>query len=469
MNDRLKDLLSPFFIFSLLLLIANDFILKAVFNNALTGKISDFSGLFIFPIFWSAIFPKQKLLIFISTAIVFTFWKSDYASPIIHLLKPYSGIGRTADLSDLMALPMILLAWGYVKYNSNRHLGKPLMIRLTTYFIGTLTIFSFCATSQQRYIQSFDQPQYVLLQDPKLKNLNSSGEFQFYHKDSLLVVKVNQLFIGKPVRADDYNKNLSIKNLDLRVLQAIADSANLVPLGKITNTTVHTEQGTDSLRLKGGRLDGRFVRTKKGKPIIEGFYKMGLEDSTWIIRDTTGNGMVIQTFVNGETTSIKQYENEILKSSSDINTRSDTIFNTYVQVAILILCMGGVCFWLFKNYRRVAPEYLKLKLLWKLLVCFFAPIFVWLLYFAIRILLKNYDQDIFETLATIIFIFIAVCPLMFIVVFWIKLRKEIDILLYCLLFALAYSTWTTYFTIEALSQTEKQVTLIQFTKTQLKS
>lgn len=469
MNDRLKDLLSPFFIFFLLLLITNDLILKGIFNNALTGKLSDFSGLFIFPIFWSAIFPKQKLLIFISTAVVFTFWKSELASPIIQLLKPYIGIGRTADLSDLMAVPMILLAWFYVKHDSHRHLRKPLMTRFTTYFISMVTIFSFCATSQQRYIQSFEQPQYVLLRDPILKDLNSSGEFQFYSKDSLLVVKINQLFIGKPARVDDYNKNLSIKNLDLRVLQAIADSANLVPSGKITNTTVHTEQGTDSLRFKGGRLDGRFVRTKKGKPIIEGFYKMGLEDSTWIIKDTTGNGMVIQTFVNGETNSIKQYENDILKSSSYINTRSDTIFNTYVQVVILILCMGGICFWLFKNYRRVAPEYLKLKLLWKLLVCFFAPIFVWLFYFAIRILLKNYDQDIFETLATIIFIFIAVCPLMFIVVFWIKLRKEIDILLYCLLFALAYSTWTTYFTIEALSQTEMTGYVNSIDKRQLKS
>lgn len=456
MNNRLKNLLSPLFIFFLFLLIINDFFLKPAFHNWFTGKLSDFCGLFIFPIFWSAIFPKQKIWVFISTAILFTFWKSEYASVIIQLIKPYFSIGRTVDLSDLMALPMILFAWMYQKNDSRQSLGKSigtaLMSRLGAYFIGLVAIFSFCATTQQKYIQSFDQPQYVLLRNPIMQNLGSYGEFEFYKKDSLLVVKINSLYISKPVRNDDYNKNLSLKNLDKEVLYDIVDSASLVPPGKITVVTVNTEEGIDSLRFSGGRLDGRFVRMKNGKPIIEGFYKMGFEDSTWVIRDTVGTDKVIQTFVNGETTSIKHYNQDKLKSSSKINTRSDTIFNTYIQLAILILCMGGIVFWLYKNYRNTVPEHLNLKLLWKLLICFLSPLFVWLLYFGSRMLLMNYDQDIFETLATIVFIFIAVSPLMFIIVFWIKLRKEIDILLYCLLFALACSTWATYVTLEAISK-----------------
>ncbi len=51
MYERLKYLVSPLFIFVLFLLIINDFFLKAAFHNTFTGKLSDFSGLFIFPIF----------------------------------------------------------------------------------------------------------------------------------------------------------------------------------------------------------------------------------------------------------------------------------------------------------------------------------------------------------------------------------------------------------------------------------
>ncbi|MDR2271922.1 MAG: hypothetical protein LBF27_13540 [Sphingobacterium sp.] len=448
---RLKNLVSPLFVLFLVLLIVNDFFLKATFHNTFTGKLSDFSGLFIFPIFWSVIFPKQKLLVFIATAVLFVFWKSEYSVVIIQFLKPYFNIGRTVDLSDLIALPMILFAWFYTKDTAQQSIGPMLMRRLGSYFVGAVAIFSFCATSQPRYIESFDQPQYVLLKNPTIRDLHSYDEFEFYKKDSLLVVKINYLNTHRPARNDDYNKNNLIKTLDLTILHLIADSASLIPPGEITLLTVNTGQGLDSLRFNGGRLDGRFVRTKGGQPIIVGFYKMGLEDSTWTIRDSVGTDKVIQTFVHGETTNIKHFSHDQLKSSSDINTRSDTIFNTYIQLAVLTICMAGICFLLYTNYRRTTPAHFKLKLLWKLLLCFAAPLIVWLFYVGIMLLLMNFNQDIFETLAAIIFIFIAVCPLMFVIVFWIKLRKEIDIFLYFLLFALACSIWTTYLTLESLS------------------
>ncbi len=83
MYERLRILASPLFILFLVLLLVNDFYLKGAFHNALTGKLSDFSGLFIFPIFWSAIFPKRKALIFIATALLFAFWKSEYSTGLI--------------------------------------------------------------------------------------------------------------------------------------------------------------------------------------------------------------------------------------------------------------------------------------------------------------------------------------------------------------------------------------------------
>lgn len=451
MTERIKILISPLFILFLALLIANDFILKAAFHNAVTGKLSDFSGLFIFPIFWSVIFPKRKLMVFISTAVLFTFWKIEYSEGIIQFLMRYFNIGRTVDLSDLIALPMLLFAWFYMENNSMRWGNPTLMVRLSANFIGIVAIFSFCATSQLRHIQTFDQPQYVLLKDARLQELHSHDEFEFYKRDSFLVVKINYLNIGKPVESDDYNKNQSIKNLDHDILHLIGDSASLVPSGKITLLTVETEQSVDSLRFNGGRLHGRFTRTKGGKRIIEGFYKMGLEDSTWIIRDTTGNNNVVKTFINGEANHIQHFSDDKLKSSSSINTRSDTIFNTYMQLATLILSMASICYLLCKNYRNTVQGHFELKLGWKLLLCFVAPLVVWIFHIGIMLLLMNDDLDFFTIIATLFFIFIVVFPLMFVVVFLIKLRKEIDVFLYLLLFAFACSALTMYIRLEALS------------------
>lgn len=451
MYQRLKILVSPLFLFFLFVLIINDFFLKAAFHNTITGKLSDFSGLFIFPIFCSAIFPKQKSWIFIFTAVLFAFWKSEYSSFVIQLVKPYFNTGRTVDLSDLIALPMILFAWFYLKSSLQLSVGSALTARFSTYFIAVVAIFSFCATSQPRYIQSFDQPQYVLLKDPSIRCLDSYDGLEFYSRDSLLVVKIDYLYINRPVKNDDYNKNQSVRNLDLAILHLIADSASLVPSGKITFLTVSTKQGIDSLRFNGGRLDGRFVRMKGGKAITEGFYKMGLEDSTWTIRDSTSTDKVVKTFVHGEATHLKRYKHDKLESSSNINTRSDTIFNIYIQLIVLIICLAGICFLLYRNYRKAVPVRFNLSLFWKVLLCFVAPFIVWLFYIGVMLLLMNYNQDTFEAFATGILIFIVVCPLMFVVIFGIKLRKDIDIFLYCLLLALAFSIWTTCVTLGALS------------------
>ena len=436
-GDHLKNLLSPLFIFCLVLLVLNDFILKATFHNVLTGKLSDFCGLFIFPIFWSAVFPKRKLWVFILTGVLFIYWKSEYASGIIDLINTIFNIQRIVDPTDLIALPVLVLAWFHINGHPHIVLSNSLAARLITLVIGAVAIFSFCATTQQRYVQSFDQPQYVLLRAAVSPDTSLYYEFDFYKKDTLLVFKVNQMFISKPVRDDDYNKNRSIKELDKDVLARIADSASLIPPGKVTALSISTTQGIDSLRFNGGRLDGRFSRTKDGKLTIEGFYKMGLEDSTWTFRDNSTTTVRKETFVNGERTSI--------------NTRADTIRNKYIQIGILILVVVGIILLLVKNYRGTSPQKLVIKPVWKWLFCFISPLFVWLLHAGIRILLMDFNPDIFETLATIVFIFMATCPLMFVIVFWIKLRKETDIFLYCLLFGFLCSIWTSCGTLIALS------------------
>ena len=56
MTRNYPYLTHPFVLFALLLTFANDHFFKTQFSNLLTGKISDFSGLFYFPFFLYGVF-----------------------------------------------------------------------------------------------------------------------------------------------------------------------------------------------------------------------------------------------------------------------------------------------------------------------------------------------------------------------------------------------------------------------------
>ena len=83
MVRRLDALLAPPALGALALLLLNDFVLKPAFHNALTGKLSDFAGLFLFAVFWIAVFPRHRGLVVLATAAGFVFWKSPAAQPLI--------------------------------------------------------------------------------------------------------------------------------------------------------------------------------------------------------------------------------------------------------------------------------------------------------------------------------------------------------------------------------------------------
>jgi hypothetical protein len=141
---RLDALTSPGFIIALSLLLLNDFALKALFHNWLTGKVSDFAGLFIFPLFWSTLFPRFRRAIYFLTAISFLFWKSAYSQ---FLIDAWNGlailpVGRTVDATDLLALTVLPLSFTYYEYRAQENTRG-----LAPYFIAGLSLFAFTATS----------------------------------------------------------------------------------------------------------------------------------------------------------------------------------------------------------------------------------------------------------------------------------------------------------------------------------
>ena len=145
-NDKL--LYRKLFLVSIFLLLLNDLYLKEQFHNFLTGKLSDFVGLFAFSYFFSVLFKRYIKLIYILTGILFVFWKSSSSQFIIDYLQNFGiGIDRIMDYSDLFALFILPLGYKYRIQNSIgikkfRFLPKPIIIGICS--------FAFMATSLQK-------------------------------------------------------------------------------------------------------------------------------------------------------------------------------------------------------------------------------------------------------------------------------------------------------------------------------
>lgn len=150
---NIKLLTSLGFLLGLLTLLLNDFILKEVYGNWFTGKLSDFAGLFVFSLFWTAGFPKYKNKIFIFTAMAFAYWKSIYSQNLINSWNN-SGlftIYRTVDYTDLLALTVLPLA-----YHMETVKDKIRTIQITPFIPLIICIFAFVATSRPKSNTSFE-------------------------------------------------------------------------------------------------------------------------------------------------------------------------------------------------------------------------------------------------------------------------------------------------------------------------
>ena len=166
MTDRSFHLLgSPGFVSGLFLLLLNDFVLKEQFHNGLTGKLSDFAGLFVFPLFWSAFFPRRKALIYVSSAALFVFWKSGYSQFLIEGWNslPFFGIQRTVDYSDLWALLILPLSYMYSDVASGVHVPRRLgyLIALVSIVAFTATQFSYKVAYNYQYQLQFSKKELL--------------------------------------------------------------------------------------------------------------------------------------------------------------------------------------------------------------------------------------------------------------------------------------------------------------------
>lgn len=105
---------SKLFLLGVVTLAVNDHYLKLAYPNWFTGKLSDFAGLFILPIFLTAISPRLIKLNYIFSALVFIIWKSPLVEPLIDAGNAIGiPLHRTIDPTDLIALTILPLSHAY--------------------------------------------------------------------------------------------------------------------------------------------------------------------------------------------------------------------------------------------------------------------------------------------------------------------------------------------------------------------
>jgi hypothetical protein len=142
-KSRPDILTKPLFILALGILLLNDFYLKYEYSNVLTGKLSDFAGLFLFPYLLSSLRINWTKTIYIATAFLFIFWKSEFSQSILFWIQ-LNGIGmsRVVDYSDIIALTIMPFSFIYFQkqLEAELRIHKALMIPIL--FIGLFAIWA---------------------------------------------------------------------------------------------------------------------------------------------------------------------------------------------------------------------------------------------------------------------------------------------------------------------------------------
>ena len=176
MQRNYKIVTSIWFIIGLTLLLVNDFMLKGLYGNVLTGKLSDFAGLFIFPLFWTALLPKYKTAIFWTAGLIFIFWKSSYSQSWIELWNSFGilTIYRTIDYSDLIALIVLPLAY---KLDDKKEEIK--MLKINPILPLCIAVFAFMATSYRTNVSINKSYQFNLPKFTVLSRLEKVPQIEF--------------------------------------------------------------------------------------------------------------------------------------------------------------------------------------------------------------------------------------------------------------------------------------------------
>ena len=211
-------IINPYFLLGLTVLLFNDLFLKYEYAGVLTGKLSDFAGLLIFPMFIAFVIPKTSKSISFLTGVAFVIWKLPLFTPVLDLVNRVLGVNmqRVIDYSDYIALLILPLS----HYLINNYLLRNAdalqtgIKSISTYLVSFVAFFAFCATSipyrEMPKGTIFIGKSYTikLSKDSIISTINNLGyNCIFNERDSLRYPSFAYYQTDNIVRYYEYDKN----------------------------------------------------------------------------------------------------------------------------------------------------------------------------------------------------------------------------------------------------------------------
>lgn len=238
-------------------MLINDFYLKYEYHNYLTGKLSDFAGLFAFPYFFSCFFPKRAKQIYIISGILFVIWKSEYSQPLFDFAHSYGiRIDRTVDYSDFISLLILPISYWYWRLDI-KQIIRPNKI-LKPVIIGICS-FAFIATS---VASDFGE-------------VNLKANYKTEITTTLEKARENELFYVS-LKNNRYLSKITIpeKRAEIDILLLIEENENGLLNIKLDSILDYQVKGSGNLF--GGGVDQKDVEYVK-KMTVNDFEKLFIE------------------------------------------------------------------------------------------------------------------------------------------------------------------------------------------------
>jgi hypothetical protein len=230
------------FIIGLILLTLNDHYFKSVYYNYTTGKLSDFSGLMILPLFLTYVFPRAANTAAMLSGIFFIFWKSPFSQPLIDVYNSFAFIPicRVADYEDLMALLVLPLSHIYILKINNYKLMYYQVVKAPPSVLVVLSSLVFMATSPAPRFYLKTQPigDEVIINEYYRLNINQSQVFNYLLNTKFKVSYDNDIsmqeYLSRKVtlyKIDDVKLNKgkdSLKIIRFRITNYVESTNTLV-------------------------------------------------------------------------------------------------------------------------------------------------------------------------------------------------------------------------------------------------
>lgn len=229
-SSPIEVFLSPGFLIALGILLVNDFYLKAVFHNDLTGKLSDFSGLFAVSLAVSAFAPRRVVPANVFLSIAFVIWKTPLVEGLIGTWNSMGTfvVGRTVDYTDCIALLILPFATLYFRsIPSPKRLSFSRHKQVASCSVILISVFAFTATTlkSDRHLtlsngyairERQQEIESVLRKNPQVSNVRVTDEGDSPAKGSNIEEQVRVVFFDFLVAKQTCDSNPTAMQVMIR-------------------------------------------------------------------------------------------------------------------------------------------------------------------------------------------------------------------------------------------------------------